>query len=86
MDREFETTVDSEGHIDIPAEIRERHGMSNGARVKIEERGNDVIISAIEFRSLSDLAGILTKGDPVKEVLRERALDIKRENEKFRPR
>ena len=86
MDREFVTTVDSEGHIEIPADMRERHGLRNGARVKVEERGKDVVISPVEFESLSDLAGILTKGDPVAELLKDRALDKAREDEKFRPR
>ena len=37
-----------------------------------------------EIKSISDLAGILTKGDPVAELLEERRLDTEREEEKFR--
>ena len=83
-DRAFETTIDSQGHFDIPIDVRDRHGLTNGARVKIEERGNEVIVSHIEIEDISDLAGILTKGDPVGDVLRERALDREREDAKFR--
>jgi bifunctional DNA-binding transcriptional regulator/antitoxin component of YhaV-PrlF toxin-antitoxin module len=47
MDRVFETTVDSQGHFDIPNDVRERHGLTNGARVKIEERTNEVVIKPV---------------------------------------
>jgi AbrB family looped-hinge helix DNA binding protein len=46
MDREIITTIDNDGHFDIPSEIRERHGMSNGSRVKIEDVPNGVIIKS----------------------------------------
>jgi AbrB family looped-hinge helix DNA binding protein len=45
MDREFETTIDSEGHITIPSDIRDRHGPGNGARVKVAKRGEEVVIT-----------------------------------------
>lgn len=83
MDRGFEGRVDAEGLIDIPSDIRSRHGLVNGARIAIEERGKDLVISPIEIEDISDLAGILTKGDPVGELLKERALDRERENAKF---
>jgi bifunctional DNA-binding transcriptional regulator/antitoxin component of YhaV-PrlF toxin-antitoxin module len=47
MDRTFETTIDSQGHIDIPIDMRDRHGLTNGARVKIEERPNEVVIKTV---------------------------------------
>ena len=86
MDRGYEATVDAQGHFDFPPEIRERHGLTKSARIKIEERGKEVVISPIEIEDISDLAGILTKGDPVGELLRDRALDREREDAKFHPR
>jgi bifunctional DNA-binding transcriptional regulator/antitoxin component of YhaV-PrlF toxin-antitoxin module len=84
MDRAFETTIDSQGHFDIPIDVRDRHGLTNGARVKIEENGNRVVISPveshIEIEDISDLAGFLKKGNPVGDLLRERALDRERED------
>ena len=48
MDRQFETTVDDQGHFDIPAEVRARHGFTNGAKVRIEERNSEIAISPVE--------------------------------------
>lgn len=86
MDREFITTIDNEGHLDIPSEIRERHGMSNGARVKIKEQGEDVVISPAKPNKIKDithLAGWMSPSDAVEDLLRERALDKIREDAKF---
>ena len=47
MDRVFEATIDSQGHFDIPIDMRDRHGLKNGARVKIEERQNEVVIKTV---------------------------------------
>jgi bifunctional DNA-binding transcriptional regulator/antitoxin component of YhaV-PrlF toxin-antitoxin module len=73
-------TIAPGGYIEIPEEIRKKHAFEQGARVKIEERGNEVVISPIEIEDISDLAGFLTNGDPVGDLLRERALDRKRED------
>jgi bifunctional DNA-binding transcriptional regulator/antitoxin component of YhaV-PrlF toxin-antitoxin module len=47
VDREFEATFDSQGHFDIPIEVRQRHGLTNGSRVKIEDRKNEVVIKPV---------------------------------------
>src|SRR5438094_590780 len=44
MDREYITTIDSEGHLDLPQDIRERHGLTARVRVKVEEAGNKVML------------------------------------------
>jgi bifunctional DNA-binding transcriptional regulator/antitoxin component of YhaV-PrlF toxin-antitoxin module len=83
------TIIDSSGHVEIPEDIRSRHGLEPGTPVQIEERGEEVIIShtsAEKLESISDLAGILSAGDPVDTLLKERALDKIREDEKFRLR
>jgi bifunctional DNA-binding transcriptional regulator/antitoxin component of YhaV-PrlF toxin-antitoxin module len=49
MFREFETTIiDDQGHFDIPRDLRERKGLKKGARVKIEERNAELIITTAE--------------------------------------
>jgi bifunctional DNA-binding transcriptional regulator/antitoxin component of YhaV-PrlF toxin-antitoxin module len=46
MDRQFEVTLDDQGHFDIPADMRQRHGFTNGAKVKVEEQGNKVVLQS----------------------------------------
>ncbi|MDP4287659.1 MAG: AbrB/MazE/SpoVT family DNA-binding domain-containing protein [Bacteroidota bacterium] len=55
MDRRFEATFDEHGHFDMPADIRERHGFTNGAKVKIEEQGNKLVIEAAKSLSIEDI-------------------------------
>ena len=85
------------GNLHIPTELLKKHGLSVDARVEIEDRTEGIFISPSEpdkrktyigepIESISDLAGILTKGDPVAELLRERALDRERDAAKFRSR
>ena len=87
------TSFDSSGHLEIPDDIRNRHGFEPGSQVHIEDRGNEVVISVNEqsslssIESISDLAGILAHGeDPVETLLKERKLDRMREDAKFRSR
>jgi bifunctional DNA-binding transcriptional regulator/antitoxin component of YhaV-PrlF toxin-antitoxin module len=68
MDREYIATVDAEGHADIPPDIRERHGMGQSARVKVEERGKEIVLTPQQggpktARSMRHMVGILGK-DP----------------------
>jgi bifunctional DNA-binding transcriptional regulator/antitoxin component of YhaV-PrlF toxin-antitoxin module len=49
MFREFETTIiDDQGHFDIPRDLRERKGLTKGARLKIEERNGELVITPAE--------------------------------------
>jgi bifunctional DNA-binding transcriptional regulator/antitoxin component of YhaV-PrlF toxin-antitoxin module len=49
MFREFETTIiDDQGHFDMPRDLRERKGLKKGARLKIEERNSELIITPAE--------------------------------------
>ena len=49
MFREFETTIfDDQGHFDMPPDLRERHGLKRGARLKIEERDSNLLLIPIE--------------------------------------
>gem|GEM_PF-4647217 len=46
MDREYEATMDSEGHFEFPSEVRERYGFRNGSKLKIAEEGEKVVIQS----------------------------------------
>jgi bifunctional DNA-binding transcriptional regulator/antitoxin component of YhaV-PrlF toxin-antitoxin module len=88
MDRYYETIVDAEGHVPIPNEIRERHHLSIGSRVKISERGDEVVIApsipVTKYRSLSDLVGVLGSNSRVIDtLLEERRKDRKNEDRPF---
>jgi bifunctional DNA-binding transcriptional regulator/antitoxin component of YhaV-PrlF toxin-antitoxin module len=75
MFREFESTIDSEGHLDLPKEMRERHGLKNGARVRIAEYGDRIVVEAKEQggkrKNITDLAGILGKDSKALDILME---------------
>ncbi len=43
----METTATSKGQIVIPASIRRRLGIKEGTRIKIEERGDEIILKPI---------------------------------------
>ena len=92
MDREFETIVDAEGHITIPSDMRDRHGLSNGARVKVAERGEEVVITSAQNgttqprkrRSMSDMAGFLgTDPKALRTLMEERRLDREKEDSPY---
>jgi bifunctional DNA-binding transcriptional regulator/antitoxin component of YhaV-PrlF toxin-antitoxin module len=84
MDREYEATIETGGQLHFPKEVQERYGLTKGAHVKIKEEGKHLVIDPVEIEDITDLAGILTGGDPVGDLLRERALDKEREDAKFR--
>lgn len=46
MATEDERTVDEQGRVTIPAEMRETLGIDSGERVAVELRGDDVVIHA----------------------------------------
>jgi len=45
-----ERTVDEQGRVTIPEEMREALDISSGERVTVERRGDDVVIHAAESR------------------------------------
>jgi len=55
MDRQFEVTLDDQGHFDMPADMRQRHGFTNGAKVKVEEQGNKVVLQAVPTMSIDEI-------------------------------
>ncbi len=86
MDREYEATIDTGGQLSFPKEIQERYGLTKGAHVKIKEEGKHLVIDPVEIEDITDLEGWMSPSNAVEDLLRERALDKIREDEKFRPR
>jgi AbrB family looped-hinge helix DNA binding protein len=54
MNKVYEAIIESDG-ITIPEEIRERHGITAGTRVRVIERGNEFVIIPIENESTGDI-------------------------------
>ena len=44
MDRAYESTIDSLGHLDLPDTVRARHGLHTGSKVMIEDRESEIVI------------------------------------------
>ncbi|HEX5316471.1 MAG TPA: hypothetical protein VFX22_07470 [Candidatus Kapabacteria bacterium] len=42
--------MDDQGHFEIPPEIRQRMGLRNGTRIKLEERNAALVVHPIEER------------------------------------
>jgi bifunctional DNA-binding transcriptional regulator/antitoxin component of YhaV-PrlF toxin-antitoxin module len=93
MDREYEATMDSEGHFDFPPEIRERYGWKNGAKVKIEVRSSEVAIKSVKneserhqiaMQAIDDAVGMLgTDGSLVRMLMEERRAEKERDDHAF---
>ncbi len=86
MDREYDATVDSGGDIHLPMEIQERYGLREGKHVTIRERGEHLEIDPNPIEDITDLEGWMSPSNAVELLLRERALDKIREDEKIRIR
>ena len=90
MFREFESTIDGEGHFDLPRDLRERHGLKNGTRVRIAEYGDRIVVEtkdqAQKRRNITELAGILGKDSKALDILmEERRKDREAEDRPIRP-
>ncbi len=48
MIQEFDITVDNQGFLHMPQEVRERHGLKNGARIRAEDRPDAIVFKARE--------------------------------------
>jgi bifunctional DNA-binding transcriptional regulator/antitoxin component of YhaV-PrlF toxin-antitoxin module len=93
MDREYEATFDSQGHFDIPIEVRQRHGLTNGSRVKIEERKNEVVLKPvidenerkrIALAAIDKAVGFLgTDGRMLRDLMDDRKSERERDDRAF---
>ena len=74
----METTATSKGQIVIPSSIRRRLGIKEGTRIKIEEKGNEIILKPITREYVHSLRGKLRGKGLMKALMaekkRERAL------------
>jgi bifunctional DNA-binding transcriptional regulator/antitoxin component of YhaV-PrlF toxin-antitoxin module len=69
MDRQFESTFDEQGHFDMPADVRDRHGFTNGAKVKVEEQGNKLVIEPINSLTPSGAKKKLTTREAIEKAI-----------------
>ncbi|HZI85211.1 MAG TPA: AbrB/MazE/SpoVT family DNA-binding domain-containing protein [Pyrinomonadaceae bacterium] len=73
----METTATSKGQIVIPSSIRRRLGIKEGTRIKIEEKGNEIILKPITREYVHSLRGKLRGKGLMKALM----ADKKRERE-----
>ncbi len=74
-----DTVVGSNGRIVIPVEIRKKLDIKQGTRLYFEERGDEVVLRAINRKYIESIAGILAGHDLAKSLLEDRAEDRERE-------
>ena len=73
--------VTSKGQVVIPVEIRKKLDIKKGTRLYFEERGDEVVLRAINRKYIESLAGILqTGGELTRSLLEDRAEDRERED------
>lgn len=73
----METTATSKGQIVIPSAIRRRLGIKEGTRIRIEEKGNEIILRPITREYVHSVRGKLRGKGLMKALL----ADKKRERE-----
>ena len=54
-----EGTVTSKGQLVIPAELRRKHGISSGTRVRFEDIQGGIVVRPVSNDAISRLRGIL---------------------------
>ncbi len=76
-------SVSQRGQIVIPARIREKYGIQPGTKVRFIERDGEVAFQPLAKESVREACGMLkSKSSASKELLRQRAKEQERENEK----
>ncbi len=81
----YKAVVSAKGQVVIPAELRRKYGIRTGTKVCFLERGNEIILQPVTEEYFRSLAGLFKrKTSMTKALLRERALDKKREETKFK--
>jgi AbrB family looped-hinge helix DNA binding protein len=68
----METTAPAKGQIVIPSSIRRRLGIKEGTRIKIEEKGNEIILKPITREYVHSLRGKLRGKGLMKALLAEK--------------
>ena len=79
------TIVTNKGQIVIPSRIRHRHGIKNGTRLCIIEKGNEIILQPLTKEYFEHMAGILGGQKKItSKLLEERARDSTKEEGRCR--
>lgn len=73
----METTATSKGQIVIPSSIRQKLGIKEGTRIRIEENGKEIILTPLTREYVQSTRGKL-RG---KELLKALMVEKKRERE-----
>ena len=68
----METTATAKGQIVIPSSIRRRLGIKEGTRIKIEERGNEIVLKPITREYVHSMRGKLRGRGLMKALLAEK--------------
>jgi AbrB family looped-hinge helix DNA binding protein len=79
--------VTDKGEIPIPASIRKKHRIKPGTRMAITERGGELVLTVDPKAAVAEVAGLLKgHGSGVKELLKQRAYDRRKEDAKANTR
>jgi AbrB family looped-hinge helix DNA binding protein len=78
------STMTSKGQIVVPARLRKRYGIKPGTKIHFIERNHEILFQPVTKEYIRSLCGILKSDSSLtKELLKERARDKKREEEKL---
>jgi len=78
-----DAAVQANGQVRIPAHLRKKYGIQPGTRVRFIERDNEIVVQPINKELIRAAFGCFkSKTSATEELLKERALDKKREDEK----
>ena len=78
------STMTSKGQIVVPARLRKRYGIKPGTKIHFIERDHEILFQPVTKEYIRSLCGILKSDSSLtKELLKERARDKKREEEKL---
>jgi AbrB family looped-hinge helix DNA binding protein len=77
------STVTSKGQLVVPARLRRRFGIKPGTEVRFIEREGEIVFQPVTKEFIRSLQGSLRdEGPATAELLRDRAADRKREEER----
>jgi AbrB family looped-hinge helix DNA binding protein len=78
------STMTSKGQIVVPARLRKRYGIKPGTKIHFIERNHEILFQPVTSEYIRSVCGLLkSDGSLTKELLKERARDKKREEEKL---
>lgn len=76
--------VTSKGQLVIPAGLRRKYGIKPGTKIRFIERDGEIVFQPVTPEYIDSVCGMLkSKTSVTAELLRDRALDKKREEAKF---